>query len=526
MGLGLLGLPILCCAASNAGVQVVSYLLADDSAMLRKQRTKISMSDPSSEQVSRENNEGARHHEKMIALIAAMLFSNQTCLPPWFTFISILWTTIIHVCIVEPLYYAGHVALHKVPRSNILHSVHHQAVLPTPRSSIRLDPLTRLGKEALLALPMAVTPGVTVGSAVLYHFVVAAYQAYLHGNTELTPPKSSSVWASACFHQAHHQKNDCNFGLFLTLFDKQFGTFNRGLTLRLHNAAYERQDESNIQYIWYASETRPRVWDARSIGSWLLRLIVCAKPGLAPSFAWNLLSEPHGKTGLRRSLACIGGTSLAQAVEAATKQQSHQHPDAKVIGVSSGLVSQLRPGALSSLASTEGRYITAGEQMTVEVVLDRLLSVVPPGAKIYQTGVECTIGNSICARLLQAGFSIVFFIPSSIDGKKILSSMTAHVKTGASVAMTTENWAKECLYLLLLSNDVPRISYSPALIGSYGRSGRLEGLPSVQLDALYPPGDWPQTTYSAAELGTIMMATDSGHNTWQKAKERGWRFGN
>ena len=104
--------------------------------------------------------------------------------------------------------------------------------------------------------------------------------------------------------------------------------------------------------------------------------------------------------------------------------------------------------------------------------------------------------------------------------------MTAHVKTGASVAMTTENWAKECLYLLLLSNDVPRISYSPALIGSYGRSGKLEGLPSVQLDALYPPSDWPQTTYSAAELGTMMMATDSGHNTWQKAKVLGWRFGN
>lgn len=147
----------------------------------------------------------------------------------WNTFLS-------HIALVEPLYYATHLWLHKPNVMKYMHSFHHLSVKTLPSTALVQD-----FKEHFVYItifgPAFLVPFIFTGQN--HWVVICAYlvlfdviNMFGHTNIAIQSPIFNSKWSpmrylfyTPEFHLGHHNYFSANYGLFMPFWDHLFGTY-------------------------------------------------------------------------------------------------------------------------------------------------------------------------------------------------------------------------------------------------------------------------------------------------------------
>ncbi|CAL5001849.1 unnamed protein product [Urochloa decumbens] len=143
---------------------------------------------------------------------------------------------LLHVAATEPLFYLLHRALHRGRLFSDYHSLHHSSKILQPSTAGFATPLEILAISGLMAAPVAAACAAGLGSAGLLFGYTLAFdflRAMGHCNVEVFPgwlletvPAARYLIGTPTYHTVHHTDKDCNFCLFMPLFDLLGGTLN------------------------------------------------------------------------------------------------------------------------------------------------------------------------------------------------------------------------------------------------------------------------------------------------------------
>lgn len=147
------------------------------------------------------------------------------------------WNTVIsHVLIVEPIYYVVHRWLHNPNQMKAMHSFHHLSIKTVPSTSLVQNHVEHIvyvatfGPAMLLPYFVAGFNDWRVICAYLVLFDIA--NAYGHCNVNVRhwlfqhpySPIRYLVYTPQ-FHRDHHMHFNCNYSLFMPVWDHLFGTY-------------------------------------------------------------------------------------------------------------------------------------------------------------------------------------------------------------------------------------------------------------------------------------------------------------
>lgn len=121
-----------------------------------------------------------------------------------------------------------HMISHKYPLLWRLHAVHHGVDRLYGFNGLVRHPLHQTLDMVIGTLPLVLL-GMPVNVAVLLGFTVSIQLIVQHSNVASVLGPFRNVMSIGHIHHLHHvnwgKEGDCNFGLFLTLWDRIFGTF-------------------------------------------------------------------------------------------------------------------------------------------------------------------------------------------------------------------------------------------------------------------------------------------------------------
>lgn len=121
-----------------------------------------------------------------------------------------------------------HMMSHKYPLLWRLHAVHHGLDRLYGFNGLVRHPLHQTIDMVVATLPLVIL-GMPVEVAVLLGFAVSIQLIVQHSNVAAALGPFRNVMSIGQIHHLHHvnwgKEGDCNFGLFLTLWDRLFGTF-------------------------------------------------------------------------------------------------------------------------------------------------------------------------------------------------------------------------------------------------------------------------------------------------------------
>jgi len=177
---------------------------------------------------------------------------NQFALP---FYLNIL----ISVMLLDLAVYAQHVISHKVPLFWRLHKVHHADRDVDATTGVRFHPV-----EAMLSMVYKSAIVLLLGPAalavVVFEVVLNASAMFNHANLKL--PKSldkllRTVFVTPDMHSVHHSviphETDSNYGFFLSIWDKLFGTYTAKPSLtpdKIHIGLNEYQTDNPSSLGW------------------------------------------------------------------------------------------------------------------------------------------------------------------------------------------------------------------------------------------------------------------------------------
>lgn len=149
---------------------------------------------------------------------------HQLTLPVWLELA-------IAVVVLDLVVWAQHLATHHVPTLWRLHRVHHSDRDLDTSSALRFHPLEILF-SAVLKLIAVLALGASVGAVILFEIILNASALFNHANMELPgwlDRLLRTVLVTPDMHRVHHSviraEHDRNFGFFLSVWDRLFGTY-------------------------------------------------------------------------------------------------------------------------------------------------------------------------------------------------------------------------------------------------------------------------------------------------------------
>jgi len=198
------------------------------------------------------------NHALFAAVLGAMLFSVNTATgwvvngltalagpssgaqAGWLA--SIAFTLLVFV-VTDFAQFVGHYIQHRIPILWEFHKVHHSAEVLTPVTAIRVHPVSDMVATQVFGGCMGLVNGaflyvyhgpvaeiavLSVNVLVFLHFTIGAYHLS-HSHVWLMFPKGfREVFLSPALHLIHHSSDprhyDKNFALYLTVWDRMFGT--------------------------------------------------------------------------------------------------------------------------------------------------------------------------------------------------------------------------------------------------------------------------------------------------------------
>ncbi len=142
----------------------------------------------------------------------------------FYFFISILVSILVH----DAYFYWMHRAMHTKLFFKTVHQVHHISTNPSPFAAFSFHPLEAIFEAGILPLLVFLIPLHPL--AILFFILFMTLLNVLgHLGYELYPTSfvsnSFSNWNNTSFHHnMHHQKFNCNYGLYFNWWDKIFKT--------------------------------------------------------------------------------------------------------------------------------------------------------------------------------------------------------------------------------------------------------------------------------------------------------------
>lgn len=141
-----------------------------------------------------------------------------------------LWLVLLGLLILDLAGYTGHYLMHRVPLLWTFHSVHHSDTGLDISSSFRFHPLEALFMQ-LWQLAFALLAGIPLWVLVLRGLIILPLSLMHHANVAIAEPIERLLRllvVSPGLHKIHHSprqpETDSNYGLFLSIWDRLFGT--------------------------------------------------------------------------------------------------------------------------------------------------------------------------------------------------------------------------------------------------------------------------------------------------------------
>ena len=150
-----------------------------------------------------------------------LLYNDTTKYGYAYTFLSFF----LVIGVNDIYFYFGHRFLHWKPIFKRVHWIHHQSHTPNPLSAFSFHPIEAIIQIGIIPLIAMLIP-LHTGVLLLFSAFLLFMSVYGHCGYELRAGKAKSlqVFTNSVHHSQHHRYVNHNFGLFLILWDKLFGT--------------------------------------------------------------------------------------------------------------------------------------------------------------------------------------------------------------------------------------------------------------------------------------------------------------
>lgn len=140
----------------------------------------------------------------------------------WFLIVSVFICLGIH----DIYFYFTHRLLHVPFLYKKIHTIHHNSTNPNPWTAFSFHPLEGVIQIGIVPFLAFMLPIPELG-LIIFTLVMSLLTVYGHCGYELRAEKwkGFEVFNTALHHQQHHQLVRYNFGIYLSIWDKLFGTF-------------------------------------------------------------------------------------------------------------------------------------------------------------------------------------------------------------------------------------------------------------------------------------------------------------
>ncbi|XP_021731385.1 protein ECERIFERUM 3-like [Chenopodium quinoa] len=174
------------------------------------------------------------------ALVGSLMLYMFPSLTNW----NVLWNVrgliaalLIHMVVSEPLYYMIHRLFHNQPKLfNNYHSLHHLSPVLQPYTAGNATFLEHILLLGIMGIPLVGAALMGYGSIGLIYTYVLAFdflRCLGHSNVEIFPHQIFEVLPilryllyTPTYHSIHHSEKDCNFCLFMPIYDLLGNTLN------------------------------------------------------------------------------------------------------------------------------------------------------------------------------------------------------------------------------------------------------------------------------------------------------------
>ena len=165
------------------------------------------------------------------ALVNTQVLSTTTPRPPAhdFSYLRFIGELILLILIHDCYFYFTHRLLHWGPLYKYVHSVHHQSANPSAFAALSFHPIEAF-VQILIVLLVSFIPGIQMQSILVFRDITFLINIYGHCGYEVCPKNLlgsvGKVLVTGVMHNHHHMLARDNYGLYTTLWDRVFKTFN------------------------------------------------------------------------------------------------------------------------------------------------------------------------------------------------------------------------------------------------------------------------------------------------------------
>ncbi|XP_023757496.1 very-long-chain aldehyde decarbonylase CER1 isoform X1 [Lactuca sativa] len=178
---------------------------------------------------------------------------------PWWRSDGVIIVILLHVGVVEFLYYWLHRALHHHFLYNQYHSHHHSSVVTEPITSVTHPFAEHIAYFALFAIPLMTV--VLSGTASIA--AMSGYITYIdimnnmgHCNFEFIPksvftifPPLKYIIYTPSYHSLHHTQFRTNYSLFMPFYDYMYGTMDKSTDTLHENSLCQKEESPDVVHL-------------------------------------------------------------------------------------------------------------------------------------------------------------------------------------------------------------------------------------------------------------------------------------
>ncbi|MDX1958820.1 MAG: sterol desaturase family protein [Leptospiraceae bacterium] len=128
----------------------------------------------------------------------------------------------------DAYFYFTHRLMHHKLLFNSFHKVHHNSTNPSPWASFSFHPLEAIVEAGILPISVMILPlhPITIISFIMFMTImnIIGHLGYEFWSDSFVKSKLTNWNNTSTHHNMHHQKYNCNYGLYFNWWDKLFGT--------------------------------------------------------------------------------------------------------------------------------------------------------------------------------------------------------------------------------------------------------------------------------------------------------------
>lgn len=139
-----------------------------------------------------------------------------------------IFSTFLVMMIHDLYFYLTHKMMHHKKIYPIVHQVHHISLNPTPWAAFSFHPIEAFIQIAWIPIVIMIVPihflSIAIWVMYMMLFNVIGHLGYEFFPKNFINSAFGKIFFSSTFHNMHHKRNNCNYGLYFIFWDKIFGT--------------------------------------------------------------------------------------------------------------------------------------------------------------------------------------------------------------------------------------------------------------------------------------------------------------